>query len=319
MDQKSEEVPSEQLEGFVYAEHLNWWEVAHADEALFTSGLRDLGLPDGEIAEAWSVFSQTYRPLAKVDSEIDELNERYRGISFATAPADLVRLYEKRQGIVTRLNDRFKKRTIRINRTTQSKIRVPLFIISAPAVEDCSTSFTASGQFTRNLDCQVEIYGSGIGGITKASCQAQCTFTVNAGNAKVVFLPAELTVGEVSVLAKGKVIGQVSQVEAIDFPDSEPAVALILAGDFPSTGSRITTYQLAGDITGDVSTYSYDYKQSNTLGFSLKVPVFGVDVGLKAQVVLESEIGLTYSLKGGRDYSLHYLQEGQGITWSVSG
>ena len=105
MDQKSEEVPSEQLEGFVYTEHLNWWEVAHADEALFTSGLRDLGLPDGEIAEAWSVFSQTYRPLAKVDSEIDELNERYRGISFATAPADLVRLYEKRQGIVTRLND----------------------------------------------------------------------------------------------------------------------------------------------------------------------------------------------------------------------
>ena len=56
MDQKSEEVSSEQLEGFVYAEHLNWWEVAHADEALFTSGLRDLGLPDGEIAEAWSVL-----------------------------------------------------------------------------------------------------------------------------------------------------------------------------------------------------------------------------------------------------------------------
>ena len=308
---------SERLEGDIDAQHLTWEERAFGDEAFFTSGLHDLGLPDSKIAEAWSVFSEMSKPLDSIDDQIREFRERDIGLHLRT-PEELQRLYEKRRSTLKRISDRFKAQTFEINSITQSSLRIPVFILSAPAVEGCSTSFTTSTQLTHNLNFRLTVYGSGIDGATKAWCQARCEFIVNAGDAKIVFLPADLTVGEVSVLVKGKTIAQGSQIQTIDFPESEPAVALIPRDAYPLAGARVKTYPLAGDTTGDVSTYSYDYYQYGTRGFSLKAQAFGLDLGLQVEVALQRTVGLTYTLKGGRDYSLHYVHEGLGITWSVS-
>jgi hypothetical protein len=311
------ESASERLEGYVDAEHLTWEERAFGDEALFTSGLHDLGLPDSKIAEAWSAFSEMSKPLDRVDDQIRDFQERDTALHYQT-PEELLRLYEKRRSTLERILDQFKAQTFRIDSTTQSKLRIPVLILSAPAVEGCSISFTTSTQLDRNLSFRLTVYGSGTGGATKASCKAQCEFIVNDGNAKVVFLPAELTVGEVSVLAKGEVIGQGPQIQTIDFPDADPAVTLIPRGAYPAAGALIKTYPLAGDTTGDVSTYRYDYNKYDNIGFSLKTQAFGLDVGLQVEVALLRTVGLTYTLKGGHDYSLHHVDEGVGITWNLS-
>ena len=317
MDLRITEGASERLEGDIDAQHLTWEERVFADPACFRSGLHDLGLSDSEIAETWSVFSEMSKPLDSIDHQIREFEERDISLHLRT-PEELKRLYEKRRSTLERISDRFKAQTFRIDSTTQSALRIPVFIISAPAVEGCSVSFTASTQLTHNLNFRLAVYGSGIDGTTKASCETHAEFIVNAGDAKVVFLPAELTVGEVSVLAKGRVIGQGSQIQAIDFPDSEPAVALIPPDAYPSAGALVKTYLLGDDTTGDVSTYSHDYYQYGTRGFSLMAQAFGLNLGLKVEVALNRTVGLTYMLKGGRDYSLHYVHEGLGITWNVS-
>ena len=311
MDQRWTEGDGERLEGEVSVGYVEWEEAALKDKAQFASRLHDVGLPDDEIADGMSVLGQVSSQIAEIDRQIKDLQSG----TYFMLPPELLDLYTKRQSVLERLSDWFSRQTIRVDRTVHSALRVPVFVLSAPAIDGCSASFATSTQLTRNIDCRVAIFGPGMGESYLASCQAKCTFVCNAGDTKVVFIPAELTVGELSVLAKGRVISQGFHITAVQFTDPEPAVTLVPRDAYPSLGARIKTYPLTGDTTGDVSTYGYKYKQSQTAGFSLKVEAFGADIGFKVEVALEREVELTYALKGGYDYSLHYLDEGEGIAW----
>jgi hypothetical protein len=310
--------PGQPVEGAITARSIDWKDIALDDKESFRSGLRNLGLPDGLVADGMSFLGDVSRDLLGVDKEISDFRDRTKGASFFVTPPELLALYEKKRSIRRRLNDWLAARTIRVERTEELLLRIPVFILSAPDVESCSASFTTATELARNLSCEIKILGSGIAGGSEVTCQAQCEFTVNSGKAKVVFISAELTVGEVQVLEKGLAVGQGNNILAIEFPNPEPAVAVVPDDVNLTPGELKRIYLLEGDTTGDISTYHYEYRQIRPAAFSLGGQAFGANLGLTVDVSIQQWVALSYALKGGYKYSCYGLERGQGIVWSVS-
>jgi hypothetical protein len=317
MDGRLTDGVAQPLEGAVTSRSINWTDIALTNDEVFASGLHDLGVPDDEAAQGVALLRRVSRELDAVDDEISDFHERIKNLNFFMTPPALMELYNKKRTIRMRLDDWLNSKEIRIDRVEHLPLKIPVFVLSAPGVAMCSASFSTSTELTRNLNCNVKVYGSGIAGGSEVACETQCEFAVEAGKAKVVFIPAELTVGEVSVTKKGEAVGRGRNIQAIEFPH-QPAVALVPEDVSLQRGALQTSYPLEEDTTGDISTYRYQYRQSNTARFTLGVQAFGMNVTLEADVSISQWVELSYTLKGGYRYSLYSLEKQQGITWDVS-
>jgi hypothetical protein len=301
----------EWLQGEVFAEPLQPEEIALSDQANFLSGLTHLGLSDSAVAEARSLLTQVESATVAIDDF-----KRVHGDAYFVTPPELERLYKEQESRKQRFFNWVSRRTIQVERTQELVEKVPVFLLSAPDVSGCSVSFSLNDQLMRNLDCKLAVYGSGLSVGSKWSCRARCQFGAQAGEAKLVFVLAEITVGDVAILEKGKKVGQGRQITAVEYKaNSEPGATLVPSHSIYQSGSLAMTYPLLGDSSASISKYDYDYAQANTVGFTLGLKAFGADVGLTVDVTLEREIGLTYNLIGGYDYHLHNLTTGQGISW----
>ena len=312
MDTRSTNDDVEWLEGDIAVEPLEEDEIALADQTSFLSGLQQLKLPESTIGQARSLLEE----VESATAALHDYERRHGDGRYFVTPPELRSLYEKQGSAKQRLIGWFKGRTVQIERTEEFFERVPVFVLAAPNVQGCSAAFTTSEQLTRNLDCKVAVYGSGLSAGSKWSCKARCEFSAESAEKKLVFVPAEITVGEVSVFEGTKKVGQGRQITVIEYKaNCKPGVTLIPANGGPSSGAAVETYPLAGDTSGGLSTYAHEYTQATTGGFTLGLKAFGGDVSLTVDVTLERLVGLTYKLKGGYDYHLHNLTAGQGISW----
>ena len=314
MDLDWTEGPSQELDGEVVAEPLVSEDLALINQANFIAGLEILGLPSANIAEVRSILVD----ISSRTAAIDEYNLAHGNAMYFMTPRELAKLYAKKSSAITRLGRWLTNRRVEVERTVELTQRIPMFVLSAPDVKGCTATFSTSEQVTRNLECKLAVYGSGLSVGSKGSCSAKCEFSAENGEAKLVFTQAEITVGEVSVIEGGRKVGQGRQITAIEYlPKCEPAVALIPVGGGPTAGALVNTYPLSDDTSGGIAAYGYEYTQARTVGFGLGLKAFGADISLTVDVTLERAVGLTYKLKGGHEYQLHQLSEGQGIVWKV--
>lgn len=304
----------EWLEGSIRSWDLPWHSAATSDPEAFARGLQELGLPDREVREVIPTVDEA----SSVNKAIDHFNYEHRFVRFFRAPEELEELYSKRLGIIDRLSDWFSHRSFRIDKTEEKKVDLPVFVLSAPAVDGCSTSFTLAKEVTRNLSCDLKVYGTGTFGGAESNCNATCTFTAQAGEVKVVFARAELTVGTVTTLINNTPLGEGTTITAIEFPDNTaPGVKLVRDDPPLHPGEYFRTYPLAGDTPGAPERYAYDYRETDTRGFGIGVNAFGADLGLKVEVTLKESIGLEFALSGGHDYPLYSPANGHGIMWQL--
>lgn len=292
----------------------DWAESALRSRDAFASGLRSIGLPDDQIEAAVSLRDDTEAQLQAIDLDI----ESYRppGVLFAADPVP-PELYARRQSVWRRLADLFSDREIRVLDTAQADVRVPLFVLSGADVTGCTATFDHEQMRTRPLTWSMSVFGSGLGGSRELKASAAASFTAAAGETKVVFQPLTLTLQRVAVFQGGRQIGGGVQVDSgAVSTGTSPGLLLLSSSAKPPAGPSVQRFPLAGDTTGALATYTWVYARTAKKNLSVGVNAFQTDLSLTVGTELTTQVTLQYELRGGHDYDLLRVAEGDGLLWA---
>ncbi|MEV1177558.1 hypothetical protein [Nonomuraea sp. NPDC049784] len=275
---------------------------AVAIQEVFESGLREMGMPAMDIHHIVSQRDMMYARTSK--------NLKYW-------PRDV---WPRLIGGVLkdRLHDWFSQRAIQVDKSVDVHVHVPLFVLAAPEVTGCKASFKTQEKTAQKLGWKVSVLGAGLedSGVLEATISS--SFNAVSGETKVVFVPISVPVEKVTIIESGHTIGEGHRVNAKELRvTGNPGLLLLPPRDAPPIGDLAERYPLAGDATGALATY--EHVLSSMFGHSLNIGVqaFGSDVGIRTAIETSTSVTLTYELRGGFDYELHFLAEGQGRVWGA--
>src|SRR6266567_3215602 len=142
----------------------DWTQRAVSSPNEFERDLHDLGFPEAEVQEALALQAEVAERHRQVIAELAELEERDRGRSYIQTPEDVRNLRRQRASLYSRLKDWLGGRELRVRDVTESPVRVPLFLLSAPVPEGCVTMFQQSVMRGQALAWTLNVGGSGLGG-----------------------------------------------------------------------------------------------------------------------------------------------------------
>jgi hypothetical protein len=307
----------ERLIGKTYVRGSAAWDKAAVYYSNFLErSLGDLGLPEEDVMTALTLRDEAAEQVRAIDeAERFTLNRSGKGYSSTDVSQEAEM---SRRSALSRLTDWFKGREIRVNESTEVEVRVPLFVLAAPAVKGCSATFEESVMHNRALLWNVSILGSGLGQSAELATSASWKFSSSGGEIKVVFIPVSVTIARVTVLEKGQTISEGYQVDASAIKtSSEPGLLLLSPDADPPIGELSRTYPLAGDTTEAIASYEYKYQQKADRHLEIGVTAFHLDAKVRAAVQINGSLSLKYELRGGYDYALHRLTEGDGLLWST--
>jgi hypothetical protein len=292
-----------------------WDRTALDHRNAFEFGLREAGLPDPDVLEALTVRDDVAHLTTRLGEQIEHFwattNEEYE-----TTPPEVEELYSAQVSALDRLRNWFSGRSFRVDDTTTTDVRIPLFVLSAASVPGCTASFSREQTAEGQLSWDVTIFGTGLTATGSLEVSTSATFTAASGEAKVVFLPGSLTVEKVTALKHGRVVGRGYRVDGSRFKsDSQPGLRLLAPSMVLPAGELVSKYPLADDTTGALAKYKYSDKASASKELQLGIKAFGVDVKLKAEAKRSTSVEVTYELKGGFDYELRRFAEGDGLVW----
>jgi hypothetical protein len=295
----------------------DWVDTALQFRDAFASGLRPLGLPEAEFERTVSLRDDTAAQLQAIDLDI----ERYQqpGVRFADDPVP-PELYARQRSVLRRLSDYFNDREIQVLETAETEVRVPLFILAGAEVEGCTAAFDQEEMRARPLTWSMTVFGTGLGGSRELRTSAVATFTAAAGETKVVFQPLKLRLERVAVLQNGRRIGggiRANSAEATT--DASPGLLLLSSKTRPPGGPLLRRFPLAGDTTGALATYKWMYARTSKKTLSIGADAFRTSLSLTVGTELTTEVALEYGLRGGHDYALHGIAEGDGLLWAPAG
>jgi hypothetical protein len=261
------------------------------------------------------VRDDVVRVRADLDNQIEQFwattKKRYK-----EPPPPVAEFYNARVVAADRLRNFLSGRRFRVDDTTTVPIQIPLFVLSAAAVEGCSASFARQQSTVVQMSWDVKIFGTGLTPSGSLQVLTEAVFSAKSGEAKVVFVPGSLRVEKVTALKRGRVIGHGYRIDGSKMkPDSEPGLFVLDPSTLLPAADVVKTYPLAGDTTGALATYKYSDKLSGGIGLQLGITAFGADIKLKGEIKRSASVELTYQLKGGHDYELRRFAEGDGLVW----
>ncbi|MER7151399.1 hypothetical protein [Streptomyces lydicus] len=272
---------------------------------VFENGLREMGVPQKDIGHIVLQRDQ-------VEKEVQNLLSNQMNMAPDAWRRFIGRILQ------SRLHDWFSQRKVRVDDSVDVDVHVPLFVLSAPQVPGCAASFKAEGKATQRLAWKVSVLGAGLEGSGVLEASVSSSFSATCGETKVVFLPISVPVEKVTITERGHPIGEGHRVNAKGLKvTGSPGLLLLPAGTTPPVGDVAQRYTLAGDTSGALATY--EHMLFSMFGRSLNVGVqaFGSDVGIHTAVEMSTLVTLTYELRGGFDYELHFLEEGEGRVWGA--
>lgn len=291
----------------------DWVDAALQSRDAFASSLRSIGLDD-EVERTVSLRDDTEAQLQAIELEI----ERYRppGVMFAVDPVP-AELYARQRSVYRRLADYFSDREVRVLDTAMTEVRVPLFVLAGADVEGCTARFDQGVMRTRPLTWSLTVFGSGLGGSRELKASAAASFTAEAGEVKVVFQPLNLPVQRVAILLDGRQVGGGMRIDSAGIrTDASPGLLLLSADATPPTGAQVQRFPLAGDPTGALATYQWVYARTSKKNLSLGLSAFDSKLSLTVGTELTTQVTLQYALRGGHDYVLLEIAEGDGLLWA---
>jgi hypothetical protein len=295
---------------------LDWAELAAGDSAFFEQSLRELGLGSPAINRALERRSELEAGLRALDEEETNWRRRTAGTSYFGEPPELQLIARKRDSAYRSLWDILKGISVRVEETTQTIVWVPLFVLSAPDVPGCSVAFEASEMIGRALGWKITLIG-GLSGGKEVRTTSTWKVTAEAGDIKQIKVPINLTLERAAVLMRGKDTGRRIYQVRVEDEDVEAAIPeLIEGGDPPRRGDIKRRYRLSRDKPGAIFEEIEKYEQTGSRRAALDLKVFGAQVAFEAQVQQDENVALTYQLRGGHDYALHYVVDGDGYLWA---
>jgi hypothetical protein len=194
----------------------------------FELGLRDVGLSDDDVLEVLAIRDE----VAGYVHTIDEDEQKSLSLDFIDGGAHVRRkAAAERASALEQLIDWFRRREVRVERETSVDIRVPLFVLAAPTVGGCAATVQRSERGGRALSWNVNLFGSDLGGSTAVRTTCSWKFSASSGETKVVFIPVTVPIAHVTVLERGKVVGQGPWVGSSTIvSSSEPGLLLLPTG-----------------------------------------------------------------------------------------
>jgi hypothetical protein len=295
----------------------SWVTAALQSRDAFHTGLRDVGLPDSEVARMLALRDDTETQLRAVDAEIRRYRPPDRHFAFDPVPPNL---YLKRASLWRRFADSFAGREFRVLEATVAEVRVPLFILSCPGVDGCTAAFDREEMHGRTLDWGLTVFGSGVSGSRPVSASASATFTATTGQTKVVFVPLRIELQRVAVLESGRQIGTGFQLDGSSVrTDSAPGLLLLDPEARPPAGAPVDRFPLAGDPSGDLQTYRYKHTRATTVQVEVGLEAFHTKASLKVGTERSTQIALEYGLRSGYDYVLLEAADSDGLLWACPG
>jgi hypothetical protein len=290
---------------------LDWAELAAADSAFFERSLRELGLRSSTVNRALEHRDEVEAKLRALHEE----EAKYRGRLYYSPPPELQVIARERDSAYASLWDALKGISVRVEETERTTVWVPLFVLSAPDVPGCSVGFEASKMSGRALGWNITLIG-GLSGGKVVRTTSTWKVTAEAGEIKQIKVPIDLTIERCAVLRRRRATGRVIyQARAEDAALDAAVPSLIEGKERLLMGELKRRYRLSGDPTGAITHYVDTYERAGSRKTALELKVFGAQVSFEAEVQQDENVVLTFELRGGHDYALHYLSNGNGYLW----
>jgi hypothetical protein len=161
------------------------------------------------------------------------------------------------------------------------------------------------------------VFGSGLGGSQELKASAAASFTAAAGEAKAVFQPLKLTLQRVAVLLEGRQVAGGVQVDSAGIrTDASPGLLLLSSQARPPVGRTVQRFPLVGETTGALAAYTWVYARSSKKNLSVGLDAFHTKLSLSVGTELTTQVTLQYEPRGGHDYTLPRVAEGDGLLWA---
>ena len=312
----------EMIEGSATADSVRWEDVALDNPQRFAAEMAVLGLQDEHIQSALNLVTSAQAEIRRTvwGVDADELIDPQAPPTSEQA-AEEHRVYSSaRASAVSKMADWMRQRSIRIEESTTTQLRFPLFVISAASVPGCATSFAIEDTKDQDIGWSVTILGTGLGADSTVHASTSATFRAAAGEAKVVFLPVTIVVERVSIMNRGKPVSQGHRIDVsgLSKQKGNPGLLLLAADARPLFGRQEDRFELAGDTTGEIASFVVNYGRTRKLPVRIGVRAYGVDLGLSFQTAIERRVTMAYDLAGGYDYELYRTAEGDGVLWAAT-
>jgi hypothetical protein len=200
--------------------------------------------------------------------------------------------------------------------------RITLFELAAPAVPGCRVTLERTTSRRASAQWSIGLQGASARRRTEVRTTLRAAFSVEPGQRKRVFVDVPAEIERVFEIKDSTL--RPTDLVSVTAPRKRPTTIPVpgvelVEGEYVSRGSTwLAPFPLAGDPTGAVSTYSYEYEYSREVTPALRASVKGFDVGATASVGVTAGLKLTFALVGGHDYQLHATHDGLGITWTVT-
>lgn len=281
-------------------------ELSLSNRATFVDTLTQLGLGRGDRDEA-------LRLRDEVADEVRILDDHYAVITRAsyrfTCPPEAIAIAERRRAALQRLSDWFAARRFDVHATTTIEVRIPLFVVAAPAVAGCRGELRPIGIAPTALSGRVTLGGAGGGNGAVCHVTTSGAVGVRPGDVKAVFVPVNVAVSDVTVYDHGRQIGNGIQVRVQTTRSAvAPGVVLLAPDAIPTVGDLVHVCH-GGAERIEV------HAQPETRDVYVDFTVFGVEATITAAVSLTRPVVLDFDLAEGHEYDLHDLAHGFGIAW----
>lgn len=186
-------------------------------------------------------------------------------------------------------------------------LRIPLFVISAPAVPGCKTTMESASSNSLGWSIELELFGNGGSLGKKITVSWSNEVTVGAGRVSQIFLPIWVDVQEVTIYFDGGREEQVVYEVSLRRGDllKQRVGVRTLADWTPPNGPRVEILQaLLGDQSpsDDPVVMKFGYESESSGEISIGFEAFGAKQKFKVSGTRTRSHELSASLSPGRNY-----------------
>ncbi len=308
----------QQVDGSASITAYSWEELAVSDREAFLYAIENLGLRQDDLSHLLTLRDDVAREVMELDSDYRRF---FASVVYALEPEVAHRFLVRKQSALRRLGSWLKGYSVHVDNCELVEYHIPLFVLSAPAVDGCRVTFTSEGLTKGEMGWNLILAGSGFTETSVIAVAVSANFGASSGEAKVVFLPVSVQVEQVAILDRNShVLARGTRAFVAEGPQAPtPGLLLLDAGSEPDPGALVRTFPLAGDTSGEIATYEYSYTQSSPRSLAVSIHALGADVGLKGSQSLQQSLTLRYELRGGYDYHLHNAATEEGLVWTCQG
>ncbi len=294
-----------------------WEELAFSRPDYLSLSTSSLRLPEETARQGESIIDSGYSaamaalhpPRGMSSPEFDTIDHASEHISDQLA--------DVRHGVLNRLRDWWNLREVLVVETQPAVLRFPLFLLSAPEVEGCSTALQRSSEHVVEGAFDLTIFGTGLTYSRSASVKATTAITVPHGDSELVFVDVPITVEHVEVKEHGAHVasGFRHQLAAKALEHLSMQVARVPAERMPKFAEAIRTFPLEETDPGVVREDTFAYACTHEMELKLGFKAFGADQSATGTVSTLEGSELKVTLQGGHHYEAFHCTDMPGILW----